>query len=241
MDTLTLAKTQIRASEAPPVTLQVVLRGSDGVVIASDRLVSSQPELIGFTDLSSKMVVKSRFVCTFAGDDCAKYISTRLVEKVGDSAFENSGQFIEAVNSALDEYKGGRWSFPETGYRKILWVQSEHAAFTIWVATYWACTQNFELSDNPDSVVAGHDANPARYFVEHYFKKNPPLKTVSGLKKMAAHVILTGHIFNPAGVDGLEMVFGDRNGFSRVRSEEIQELEKSSHEVHEKNDSYFRD
>ena len=223
------------------MTLQVVLRGSDGVVIASDRSVSLQLNPIAFTDRNSKLVVKSRFVCTFAGDDCAKYISTELVEaKKDDSVFESSANFIEAVNGALRKYKEGQWPFFKTQPRKILWVQFGSPEFTIWAATYWACTESFELCDNSDSVFAGDEANPARYFVEHYYRKNP-MKTVSGLKKMAAHVILTGHIFNSGGVDGLEMVIGNSGGFTQVSSEERQELEKISRKIHAANDAYFSD
>jgi hypothetical protein len=104
------------------MTLQVVLRGSDGVVIASDQLVSSQPKEIIVTDLDSKMVVRQGFVCTFAGDDCAKYIATTTAAKVGDLGFENPNQFIAEVNSVLGEYKN-HWYFRETQSRKIIWVQ----------------------------------------------------------------------------------------------------------------------
>src|ERR1700726_3722596 len=72
------------SEELPPVTLQVVLRGTDGIVIASDTAVSSQLGVIRYTDSSSKMMVKPRFVCLFSGDDCAKYIAMEIVGKVGD-------------------------------------------------------------------------------------------------------------------------------------------------------------
>lgn len=237
MDTLPIVKNRLRLSEEPPVTLQVVLRGSDGVVVASDRLISLQADPIAFTDRNSKMVIKPRFVCTFAGDDCAKYISTKLAEKAADLVFESSGNFMDAVTAACDEYKG-KWKFSETQPRKILWVQFERPGFTIWAATYWACTQNFELCDNPNSVFAGHDTNPARYFVEHYYGKYP-MKTVSGLKKMAAHVILAGHLFNSGGVDELEMAIGDSRGFTPVLPDELQELKNKSCEIHAANDAYF--
>ena len=72
------------------MTLQVVLLGSDGVVIASDTCVASRPEWMDVTDSDSKMVVKPRFVCTFTGDDCAKSIAMAVVAEAGDLGFENS-------------------------------------------------------------------------------------------------------------------------------------------------------
>jgi hypothetical protein len=237
VDIMVNTETEIQAFEAPPMTLQVVLRASDGIVIASDRLVSLQP---AFTDRNSKMVVKSQFVCTFAGDDCAKYICTKLAEKVGDSLFENAKVFLDTVNATLKEY-GARWHLPATVPRKLIWIQFNRPRFTIWTATYWACIGGFELCENPNSVFAGHDTSPARYFVEHYYQNNPMKFTVAGLKRMAAHVVLTGHIFNPSGVDGLEMVVGDSDGFRFVLPKELQELEDVSRDIHEKNDARFKD
>jgi hypothetical protein len=98
--------------------------------------------------------------------------------------------------------------------------------FLIWTATYCDWNKNFDLT-SPEieikSVSAGDEGNPAVYFIEHHYKKNP-VKTVSGLMKMAAHVILTGHIFNPASVDKLEMVVGRDGVFTRVPQKDIQYL-----------------
>jgi ATP-dependent protease HslVU (ClpYQ) peptidase subunit len=224
------------------MTLQVVLRGSDGVVIASDTLVSSQPKEMIVTDSNSKMMVKSRFVCTFAGDDCAKYIAMTMVAKAGDSGLENPIQFITNVNEALKDYKTKSGCFPKTQYRKILWVQAlDCSEIAIWAASYWALNENFELiapGHKLGSIFAGDEGNPARYFVEHYFKKNP-VKPVSGLKKMAAHVIRTGHLFNPAGVHELEMVVGENGGFIKLRPDDLQPIDNAISGIHAAIDAYF--
>ena len=246
MSTMIGAGTYIRASEElPPMTLQVVLRGRDGVVIASDTCVSSRPEEMDVTDSNSKMVVKPRFVCTFAGDDCAQSIATEITAEVGDFGFENSTTFIEKVNESLRKYIAGPRLFRQSEYRKLLWIQILNSSeIVIWAASY-CCEVNgpvFNLiaPQIQNTIFAGNEGNPARYFVEHYYKKNS-MKTVSGLTKMAAHVILTGHIFNSAGVNGLEMVVGNSNGFVPVPLEEIQDLAKLSRAIHEGNDSHFTD
>jgi hypothetical protein len=227
------------------MTLQVVLRGSDGVVIASDTCVASRPKDMNVTDSNFKMVIKPRFVCTFAGDDCAQSIATEIVAKVGDLGFENSTKFIEEVDLSLRKHEGGPGLFRQTQYRKILWIQILNGSeFAIWAASY-CCGVNgpvFELiaPQVQDSIFAGDEGNPARYFVEHYYRKNPT-KSVSRLKRLAAHVIRTGHIFNSACVNGLEMVVGENGGFLQVPLDELQKIDNEISGIHPAIDALFGD
>jgi len=195
------------------------------------------------TDSDSKMVVKSRFVCTFAGDDCAKSIAMAIVAEAGDLGFENSAKFIEEVKKSLGNHTNKPGLFRKTQYRKILWIQAlGGSAFSIWAASYCRGVNGpvFDLiaPQVQNSIFAGNEGNPARYFVDHYYKKNP-MKTVSGLKNMAAHVIRTGHIFNTAGVEGLEMVVGENGCFTKVQLDELQKIDNEISRIHAAIDAYF--
>lgn len=61
-----------------------------------------------------------------------------------------------------------------------------------------------------DKHTSGDRANSAKLIVEHYYDYDdrPPVKQ---LLLLAAHAVLTAHARNPTGVDGLEIVYRDRD------------------------------
>lgn len=74
------------SEECEPVTLQVVLLGSDGIIIASDTCAANfNPPYLNFTDSVSKIIVTPRLVYTFAGDSCARDIGAAVASKAGTS------------------------------------------------------------------------------------------------------------------------------------------------------------
>jgi hypothetical protein len=234
------------------MTLQVVLFGRDGgVVIASDTCVEriKPGRNSRITDSGSKIVIVPGLAYTFAGDECAKEVGAAVAKKIAETSKPLPYDFIdEASNRALEEYKITVGSeFSET-YRKIIWVQTESDRFAIWSSFYDSRDRKFVLLtpdvkfDGKCRVFAGDEFNLARYIVEHYYDKDKySLRNVSSLKRLAAHMILTGNTFNSACVNGLEIVVGNSEGFTWVPREEIQALAELSRRIHEENDSYFKD
>lgn len=226
--------------ECEPVTLQVVLRGSDGVVIASDTCKANVgPRGFRSTEPVSKIrMVNSTLVYTFAGDDCARDVGAAVAE-AANTAKTLSNEFIDEVsNKALAKYKTDAREI----YRKIIWVKAENAGFEVFSAFYrggrFVADTHPEDSDGRCNVYAGDDVNLATYIVERYYKRYP-LRRISSLKKLAAHMILTGETFSGS-VSGLEMVASNSNGFEWVPREEIQELVSLSNRIHEENDFRFK-
>jgi hypothetical protein len=233
------------------MTLQVVLLGSDGVVIASDTCVEriKPGRNSRITDSDSKIVIVPGLAYTFAGDECAKEVGAAVAKTIAETSEPLPYNFIdEASNRALEEYKITVGSEFSDTYRKIIWVQAESERFAIWSAFYDCRDRTFVLLtpdvkvDGKCRVFAGDEFNLARYIVEHYYDKDKyALRNVSSLKKLVAHMILTGNIFNSACVSGLEIVVGNSKGFTWVPREEIQALADVSRRIHEENDSYFKD
>jgi len=236
-----------QSGEHEPVTLQVVLLGIDGVVIASDTRaeIIKHGRTFRTADIVSKIVIESQLIYTFAGDECAKKVGAAVARAASGNLL--SKECIERVSN--ETLKGWRKTFPgkdRLGYRKVIWVEWKDDRFVIWSATQDGSDGQFVAKsseaafDGKYKVFAGDEFNQAQYIVEHYYDKYP-LRSVSSLKRLAAHAILTGGIFNSAGVSGLEMVVGNSNGFVPVQREEIQKLAKLSSAIHEENDNRFRD
>lgn len=227
------------SEEIEPVTLQVVLLGSDGVVIASDTCrVGSNPRF-RVTDSISKIVVKSSLAYTFAGDDASRAVGEAVVDAT--QSHELSVNLIDEIaNKVLKKYKRSVRPELREAYRKTIFVQAEDHGFSIWSATYGARKLKVERHQpwqGKCSVYGGDESNPALYVYEYYYKQYP-VTNVSALKKMSAHVILTARAFAST-VNGLEIVVGSSNGFASVSTDEISRLRELSYAIHEANHNHF--
>ena len=252
---MTHVGTTIWASEAlPPMTLQVVLIGNDGIVIASDTRATNSPQEISkefkaiqTTDELQKIkLVNSRFVYLFAGDECAKMVGAAVARVVGESLDCLSETLVREIsNSTLREYRrlGPR---DRVDYRKVIWVQAKEAGWGVWIAKCLDRDACFDVefifvNRRKLAFFAGHEPNPARYIVEDYYLEHKyPLRSVSSLKRMAAHVIVTGSKFS-SNVRGLEMVFGVNNSFTQVSQDDLQTLINESDRLHAGINKYFDD
>ena len=124
------------------MTLQVVLLGSDGIVDASDRCVESyRPDrnpIYRFTDSVSKIVVNTKLVYSFAGDNCGKEIGATVAKEAADTQKPLSSDFIdEASNRALKEYREtAREWFSKHSQESHLGSNGMVLEFSIWSARY---------------------------------------------------------------------------------------------------------
>ena len=161
---------RVAPEERGPVTLQVVLVGSDGVVIASDTCVErvdrERRHSYRITESSRKIVILPGLAYVFAGDDCAKEIGAIVAKKIIETPKPLPYDFIEkAANDALEP--NAKTPAFRDDYRKIIWVQAEGDKFAIWPVScdrgdkqfvFWTCD-----SDGRCCVCAGDEFNPARF------------------------------------------------------------------------------
>jgi hypothetical protein len=189
VDTMVDTGTEIWVSEAlAPMTLQVVLVGSDGIVIASDTRATNSPQEISkaiqTTDEVQKIqIVNSGFVYLFAGDECAKKVGAAVARTVGESPNCLSETLVrELSNNTLREYRrlGPR---DRVDYRKVIWIRAKDSGWEIWVAKCSDRDGGFNVesafvTSKKRAVFAGHEPNPARYIVEDYYlEDNTPCET----------------------------------------------------------------
>jgi hypothetical protein len=187
--------------ELNAMTLQVGLVGSDGVVIASDRLMS-QFEGSGFTQITtSKFLSGSDSVCCYAGDIVAQHAAYHVRDSNCRGDKEELRQtLIEAGNKAWREC-GGPGGLSELGISRKVIVAFRNSPSPLWLLQIFKTSIANEVMDK---VVAGDDKNTARHFSNNYVPY-PPLP-ISKLINLAAHVVLVGGKENPSGVRGLEVV-----------------------------------
>lgn len=73
--------------------------------------------------------------------------------------------------------------------------------------------------------MAGDSANSALFFAERYHQTS---LTVAELIPLAAHIIVSAHPLNTAGVSGLEIVTCDSSGVKRIPINSIEALERKA-------------
>lgn len=232
--------------EEVPMTLAVALLGNDGVVIASDTCVEriNLAHQTRTTDTSPKIrIIGDKLAYTFAGDDCAKAVGTAVAEASANCVLSES--LIEKVsNKTLRAYRE-QFGVDRVDYRKNIWAQKTNGEYTIWHAVcsgraewYAVLSSSKWRHEGKFRVFAGDEFNQARYIIEHYYD-NYPLRNISGLTNLAAHLILTGSRFRSSNVRGLEVVVGNSKGFTSLPTSEIEALVALSRRIHQQNDGYF--
>jgi len=202
------------------VTLQVGLVGQDGIIMASDRLMS-QHEGSGFSRLrTSKFIQGRNSICCYSGDIIAEHAANNVrdLELTGDKE-EIRQELRESGDKAWRDF-GEPCGLSEFGFPRKVIVAIPTANSPLWLIEIYA-----QSTANPvyDRVVAGDDKNTARHFVNNYLPYPPP--PISKLIRLAAHVVLMGAKENASGVGGLEVV-AIPNGGSAIflSSDKEQEL-----------------
>jgi hypothetical protein len=219
--------------EVNAMTLQVGLVATDGVVLASDRLLG-QFEGSGFSQVrTSKFLGSDRVLCCYSGDTVAEHAAYHIVSSeefpfpLEKEALRNA--LIAAGNKAWREIgmPAGLHEWAPT--RKVLVALGGTIPFSqLWVVHVSPSTIANEVLDK---VVAGDDRNTARHFLNNYVAWPPA--DMSHLVVIAAHTVLAGGRENPSGVGGLEVALVPKNGrpvFLPLDRE--RELERISAEIH---------
>ncbi|HXX23400.1 MAG TPA: hypothetical protein VEO19_09640, partial [Terriglobia bacterium] len=183
--------------EEIPMTLQVAMVGTDGIIVASDRQVMlyDGPRA---TRLSSK-IIKSRskgVVLAWSGHDIAYEISRRILneEEKFDFEFEEDKQPIEEIARAAysEEYEGKH--DPQSQFGEIIIVSASNLSnfYTLKMSSERQC----RLTAILDKAIAGDIKNPVHFFVETYYKKTE----ICNLLTLASYTIWTSVITSKAAI-----------------------------------------
>jgi hypothetical protein len=211
--------------EDTPVTLQVALVGTDGIVLASDKKTVYLDD-VTTTSMTSKILVDDSrtLALAYAGHEISQLVARRVLEK--PSALESKGPLIEVEKLAEAIYKEQITEdspYFRTDSQLLIVQRKDLSRFHVlrmdrkkWLA---------ELRDTRE--VTGHATNTACFFTERYYRKAP----VAALKLLVAHTIITAGKISPSGIEGLEILVCTPEKFEFLTPEEISALEKRSQDI----------
>jgi len=211
------------------MTLQVGLVGSDGIVLASDRLVNTVEAGDVSPRQSSKFFHNDRVVCCWSGNRAAEYAANFIQDSAWDNPSRRDAELKECGNRGWRTEYGHADPQPRSSIsavRRIL------AAFpqdcTLWDMDVY----NYSLTEQVrDKTFSGDVHTTTRHLLRHYIPEGLP---VARLIRIAAHMILMGHRENNFGIGGLEIAIvrqGQAPHFlSREQERELTRLSDSMHE-----------
>lgn len=223
--------------EEIPLTFQVGLVGSDGVLLASDQLQTIPHETtdgrrVRLSQTARKIQVLNdrRIAYCASGARVSSDVVEYYASHFGNGDIEQ--QLIEARDAVMkDRPELSQWRERNTG--DFLLAQACGNVVELWQMHVEPDSYN-----RPEPIFdrewIGDIANPASFFVELYaplIASGQALFSVESLKLLAAHAVLAAGLNNPAGVRGLEMVVCKPDGFQRVSDEDIQMLKERSAEL----------
>src|SRR6266404_8040106 len=210
----------VSLEEELPVTLQVVLGGCDGILIATDTKQMNVPRPQPW-DTDHKNAVRSdqegvikvlfnaarTIACVCSGTDISREIGKRIIERV-EALWDTSDALCSEAWSTLSENeRDSALRFENT----IIFVGSEkEEVIKIYFEENKARKETIRhLKQQKLCVLSGDIWNPASFILQKYYPT--PTPPINALFFLAAHFISMGGELNPAGIGGLAMFFS-KNG-----------------------------
>lgn len=214
--------------ELNEMTLQVGIIGSDGTVIASDRLVTSFEGGSFSLGHSSKFESSKSVVCCWSGDQPAIYAANYIRDIEWETIHDRETKLKECGNRAWQTVFGSSAlpTIQRGTARKVL--VSFAADCSLWELE----VSGYSLLQPVQNVaVVGDIRTTAKHFTNNYVPKSPA--TITELIPLAAHTILAAGRENNIGVGGIEVAILARGKtpYFLTREQELQ-LEALSNSIH---------
>jgi hypothetical protein len=219
------------------VTLQIALIGSDGWVLASDKKARN---LLGPSSwLTTKIAYTTEWACSFWGDEVARAVRDQITGAL------QSGQLLlndPSFNSRLQQMSNSLWkskfeslgehernSQAQHNLRGVIFMQKDKPCQIIDLSV--ARESYAEFSET--KTVKGDTRNSAAYFIERYYDEElrAGTATVSVLKKLAAHTILTSSHINLQNIEGLQIVSCQGGIIAQLESDGLSQLIEDSKNI----------
>jgi hypothetical protein len=204
------------------MTMQIGMVGTDGVLIASDTQWTDNEAPVRSSTNSTKFVID---------DDCSVAVARAgSMHSAGNLAFEIIALTLQDENWRFTDFR----ALSRIGERVLASARPGReaaqclVAFTRPTPALWL----FEMARMGDGwglvnqevlskKIAGDTKNAATFWAERYYRPLP-IKT---LVPLAAHLIVSAHTLNTAGIGGLEIVLCDAAGIRRVPDDVLRTLE----------------
>jgi hypothetical protein len=229
-----------------PMTMQVGLVGSNGIVIAGDERNTHIPLLrpnqfwaAGTHGTnSSKMIVNyKRGIAVSAARDLetAMHVANEIATHLPEDKFQDPASWIEECADKILGIVRREHSDPTERIEAQCLIMTQRPVpklFQFWfgvVEGKWGpfCREMSRLA------VAGDNVNAAIFWPEAYYNSSPYSKQripVKDLIPLAAHTVVQANRFNPLSISGLEVVFCDETGLHKLSRESIETLLKVAEE-----------
>lgn len=215
--------------EDTPVTLQVALVGTDGIVLASDKKTVVPGD--GFA--SRRSSITSKILVNFDQGIAIAYADYDASETVAKSIWSDAAKVKQSRKDRLafesfaldlcnrDQFRPYGW------HGELLIISLDDLDHLLHLSLK---ESRARLNIVENRFLAGDSSNPAGFFVEAYYA-NCSRRPIAELTFLAAHVILSGGRYNPAGIGGLEVVRCTTEGFEWLSDSLISEIAKRSDEL----------
>lgn len=217
------------------MTMQVGMLGTDGIVLAGDRLNHFTHSQDGhftsedgdFTDVMTddlipKIITSETLAIAWSGLDLAKEVAMRIIENPAALASPDRNVRIRAIAREVYEASDAGSSPGRKDSELVI-------ASTLDLKHLYSLTMRPGQSDlsERNRVMAGHKANSAAFFLQRYYRRT----CVSNLKLLAAHIILSAIQVSRGYLEGLEIVTCTAEGIKSLPTDEIANLTASSEAI----------
>ena len=196
----------ISAEDMNRMTLQVGLVGSDGTVLASDRLINNAEGDDFALSIGSKVFSGNDVVCCWSGSDAGLKAASLIRDNAGEwgtlTDLERDQKLKNCGNDAWKSTYGGvDVPLNQICVRsKVLVVfPSDCSLWQLEVLPYSIAARK------DDKTVAGGSRTTVRHLINDYVPAPPDRLPVCRLVTIASHAIVIGHREDPASIDGLEV------------------------------------
>lgn len=218
--------------DGPPMTLQIGMVGTDGVVIVGDKKWYGEAGGYRETHHATKFKFDQQkgIAIACAEAEISRNIATRILEELQEKDYASPEYALQRIADGVG-----------TGFRRFN-VQIPQAHCLVVVSRpkirLFSLRLGLEGADGAeieDKRRAGDPGNLAMFFVDSYYGKRP----IRQLVFLGAHVVLTAPRFNSDGIGGLEILLCDRNGFQVIPETYLKKLRRKSLALEEKPKSAF--
>ncbi|MGA7830600.1 MAG: hypothetical protein WCA21_06550 [Terracidiphilus sp.] len=220
------------------MTMQVAMIGTDGIVLASDTSRTTVP-MKSLPNLEGVEYHVGGSKILFSDDH---KIAVSCAENLR-SAFGLAATIVSALNGrevadiaslvkeiAAKELAG----IQERAVPKcLIAVGGASPHLLLFQFAFYGDELVQECSEQDVMATAGHCSNPAIFWIERYCRRMPTMP-VKKLIPLAAHLIFSAALLNPAGIGGLEITYSDRDGFHRLPKEETRRMYSKAREWDER-------
>jgi 20S proteasome alpha/beta subunit len=201
-----------------PMTFQVGMVGTDGVLLASDTRMLRQEGCRTSSEIRKICQLEHpAMACCAAGDDHTMHIRDQFLSlRRKDRSTPTNELLAQGANERWKFLYGDRSGQPfQHSKGSILVAEYSRNIPELWMLEFG---ESHFVAFVGDKILSGDAISPAAFFIERYYRSTAK---ISELLPLAAHAILMAARLNPTGVGGLEIVVGRDGQFQKLDEDEI--------------------